>query len=91
LDFFRSQGLNSYVNQYTLDGKPLSGDRSSGLIAMNAVAGLAADPKKGKDFVQALWDLKIPSGQWRYYDGVLYFLALLQVSGNYRIYGLDGP
>ncbi len=87
LDFFRSQGLTSYVNQYTLDGKPLSGDRSPGLIAMNAVAGLAADPEKSKDFVQALWDLKIPSGQWRYYDGLLYFLALLQVSGNYRIYG----
>lgn len=91
LGFFRSQGLNSYVNQYALDGKPLSGDRSAGLIAMNAVAGLAADPDKSKDFVQALWDLEIPSGRWRYYDGLLYFLALLQVSGNYRIYGPDGP
>ncbi len=56
------------------------------LIAMNAVAGLAADPDKSKDFVQALWDLGIPGGQGRYYDGLLYFLALLQVSGNYRIY-----
>ena len=86
LDFFRGQGLDDYVNQYALDGKPLSGDRSAGLVAMNAVAGLAADPQKSKDFVQALWDLEIPSGQWRYYDGLLYFLALLQVSGNYRIY-----
>ncbi len=58
---------------------------------MNAVAGLAADPDKSKDFVQALWDLEIPSGQWRYYDGLLYFLALLQVSGNYRIYTPDMP
>ncbi len=91
LDFFRSQGLERYVNQYSIDGKPLSGDRSPGLIAMNAVAGLAADPQKSKDFVQALWDLEIPRGQWRYYDGLLYFLALLQVSGNYRIYGPDGP
>ncbi len=86
LDFFRGRGLDDYVNQYTLDGRPLSGDRSAGLVAMNAVAGLAADPQKSKDFVQALWDLEIPSGQWRYYDGLLYFLALLQVSGNYRIY-----
>ena len=91
LDFFRAQGLDRYVNQYALDGKPLSGERSSGLIAMNAVAGLAADPDKSKDFVQALWDLEIPSGQWRYYDGLLYFLALLQVSGNYRIYTPDMP
>ena len=86
LDFFRTQGLDRYVNQYALDGKPLSGERSSGLIAMNAVAGLAADPDKSKDFVQALWDLGIPCGQGRYYDGLLYFLALLQASGNYRIY-----
>ena len=86
LDFFRGQGLDRYVNQYALDGKPLSGDRSAGLVAMNAVAGLAVDPQKSKDFVQALWDLEIPSGQWRYYEGLLYFLALLQVSGNYRVY-----
>jgi endo-1,4-beta-D-glucanase Y len=91
LDFFRSQGLDSYGNQYVIDGKPLSGDRSPGLIAMNAVAGLAADPDKSKDFVQALWDLEIPSGQYRYYDGLLYFLALLQASGNYRIYTPDMP
>jgi hypothetical protein len=91
LDFFRSQGLEMYGNQYTLDGKPLSTDRSPGLVAMNAVAGLAADPQKGKDFVQALWDLPIPSGPYRYYDGLLYFLALLQVSGNYRIYSPDMP
>jgi oligosaccharide reducing-end xylanase len=91
LDFFRSQGIDKYVNQYSIDGKPLSGERSSGLIAMNAVAGLAADPAKSKDFVQALWDLEIPGGQWRYYDGLLYFLALLQASGNYRIYTPDMP
>jgi oligosaccharide reducing-end xylanase len=91
LDFFRAQGLETYVNQYALDGKPLSTDRSAGLIAMNAVAGLAADPDKSKDFVQALWDLEVPTGQWRYYDGLLYFLALLQVSGNYRVYTPDMP
>jgi oligosaccharide reducing-end xylanase len=91
LDFFRAQGLDKYVNQYAIDGKPLSGDRSSGLIAMNAVASLAADPQKSNDFVQALWDLEIPSGHYRYYDGLLYFLALLQASGNYRIYTPDMP
>jgi oligosaccharide reducing-end xylanase len=91
LDFFRSQGMDKYPSLYAIDGQPLSGERSSGLIAMNAVAGLAADPEKSKDFVQALWDLEIPSGQWRYYDGLLYFLALLQASGNYRIYTPDMP
>ncbi len=73
-------------NQFTLDGKPLSTDVSTGLVAMAAVAGLAADANLARPFVQRLWDSPIPSGQWRYYDGLLYQLALLQVSGNFRIY-----
>jgi len=53
---------------------------------MAAVAALAADPERGKPFVQALWDSQIPSGKWRYYDGMLYMLGFLHVSGNFRIY-----
>jgi len=41
-------GIDKYVNQYTLDGKPLSSDRSTGLIAMNAVAALAATTDKSR-------------------------------------------
>jgi oligosaccharide reducing-end xylanase len=83
--FFASQP--GYVNQYTLDGKPLSSDRSPGLIAMNAVASLAAtDQARAGAFVDALWELQPPTGKWRYYDGLLYTLALLHVSGNFRVY-----
>jgi oligosaccharide reducing-end xylanase len=83
--FFASQP--GYVNQYTLDGKPLSADRSPGLIAMNAVASLAAtDQERAGMFVDALWQLQPPTGKWRYYDGLLYLLALLHVSGTFRIY-----
>jgi oligosaccharide reducing-end xylanase len=49
-------------------------------------AALAASPERGQPFVQALWDTAVPSGKWRYYDGMLYMLAFLQVSGEYRIY-----
>jgi oligosaccharide reducing-end xylanase len=90
LSFLASQGMDSYPNQYSLAGKPLASDRSTGLAAMAAVAALAAPQKTGQPFVQALWDAKIPSGQWRYYDGMLYMLALLHVSGNFRIY-TPGP
>ena len=90
LEFFYSQGIDSYVNQYTLDGKPLSVNRSTGLVAMNAVAALAATTGKAPEFVQALWDASIPSGKWRYYDGLLYTLALLHVSGNFRIFAVEG-
>jgi oligosaccharide reducing-end xylanase len=86
LEFLASQDHGFYGNQYTVGGKPLSGDHSTGLAAMAAVAALAADPNVGKPFVQALWDAKIPRGTWRYYDGLLYFLALLHVSGDFQAY-----
>jgi oligosaccharide reducing-end xylanase len=85
LRFLRSQGPNC-PNQFTLDGRPLSQDSSSGLFAMAAVAGLAADPDLARPFVDRLWHAPIPSGHWRYYDGLLYQLALLQVSGRFRIH-----
>ena len=86
LDFLSSQGIDSYPNQFTLDGTSLSSDHSTGLVSMAAVAALAADPERGKPFVQGLWDSQIPSGKWRYYDGMLYMLGLLHVSGNFKIY-----
>ena len=86
LDFLASQGIDSYPNQFALDGTPLSSDHSTGLVSMAAVAALAADPEKGELFVQALWDTPTPSGKWRYYDGMLYMLGLLHVSGSFRIY-----
>jgi oligosaccharide reducing-end xylanase len=86
LNFLFSQGLVSYPNQYSLDGKPLSADHSTGLTAMAAVAALAANEKTGKPFIEALWNTKIPSGKWRYYDGMLYLLGLLHVSGEFQIY-----
>ena len=74
------------VNQYTLDGKPLSADSSVGLTAMAAVAGQAADPALARPFVQQLWDASPPDGKWRYYNGLLYFLGLLQAGGRFHVY-----
>jgi oligosaccharide reducing-end xylanase len=86
LEFLASQGINSYPNQFTLDGSPLSIDHSTGLVSMAAVAALAADREVGEPFVQELWNVQIPTGKWRYYDGMLYMLGLLHVSGNFNIY-----
>jgi oligosaccharide reducing-end xylanase len=85
LRFFAPFGDN-LPNQFTLAGQPLSDRPSTGLFAMAAVAGLAADPGLARPFVQRLWDLPVPSGQWRYYDGMLYFLALLEAGGRFRIH-----
>lgn len=86
--FFASQGMDDYVSLYTLDGKPLGDEQPTGLVAMNATASLAADHPRRLDFVRALWDRPVPSGHFRYYDGMLYMMALLHCSGRYRAHGL---
>ena len=86
LAFLASQGMDTYPSLYTLDGKSLGGGHSTGLVSMAAVGALAASPEIGKPFIQALWNTQIPSDKWRYYDGMLYMLALLHVSGNFRVY-----
>jgi oligosaccharide reducing-end xylanase len=82
--FFESQNISRYANQFTLSGKPLSPDHSPGLAAMNAVASLASTDPRGKKFVEVLWNLPVPSGFYRYYDGMLYLMALLHCSGEFK-------
>ncbi len=86
LAFLAAQGPE-LPNNYTLDGKALTKAYSPGLPAMAAVGALAADNDAAKLFVQRLWDMPIPAGEKRYYDGLLYFLALLQTGGRYQIHG----
>ncbi len=78
-------------DQFTLEGKSLSTDESIGLIAMAAVAGLAADPILARPFVQKLWAAPIPSGRWRYYNGLLYTLGLLEAGGHFKIHSPSAP
>ncbi len=89
LSFFYSQGIKDYGSLYTLDGKVLFFDHSEGLVAMNAVAAIASDLEFREEFVRELWELRMPTGHYRYYNGLLTMLGLLQVSGNFRIYDLN--
>jgi oligosaccharide reducing-end xylanase len=88
--FFESQGMDTYANQFTLDGMVLNVSRqghSTGLVGTNAVASLAAtNTERSRKFVEALWNAEIPTGPERYYDGALYFMSLLHCSGQFRIW-----
>jgi oligosaccharide reducing-end xylanase len=90
LEFFHARGVRTHGNQFTLDGRQIGDDHSTGLVAMNAVAALAATSGLRKAFVEELWRTPIPAGFYRYYDGMLYMLALLQVGGEFRIYDPTG-
>ena len=90
--FFESKGLDSYGNRFTLDGTQRDNSHSPGLVATNAVAGLAAtDKDRVKKFVEALWNTPIPSGRYRYYDGMLYLMSMLHCSGQFRIWPPQEP
>jgi oligosaccharide reducing-end xylanase len=88
-NFFWNQpgSVNGYESLYHLDGTPISqGQHSPGLVAMNASSAIAASYTHKVDFVNALWDTTLPSGQWRYYDGMLYMLGMLYDSGNFKMW-----
>ena len=92
--FFVSQGIDDCAPIYTLDGKEVDATpgqthhyRRAGLLSVNTVAGLAAtDQARAKLFTDALWNAPIPSGDGRYYDGMLYLMSLMHVSGEFRIW-----
>jgi oligosaccharide reducing-end xylanase len=84
--FLYSQGIDKFDDRYTLDGNPLSTRHSPGMVATTAVGSLAAtDEAVAKAFVDALWNMPVPSGEQRYYDGMLYLMSLMHASGNFRI------
>ncbi len=86
-NFFASKGVDSYKNQYSLIGAELSGgDHSPGLVACNAGGALASNQRIAWDFIQDFFTITPTSGQYRYYDGLLYFLNYLHLSGNFKIY-----
>jgi oligosaccharide reducing-end xylanase len=85
--FLISQGIDRFADQYTLDGKPLSERHSPGMVATGAVGSLAASRGKNADaFVDALWAMPVPSGEQRYFDGMLYMMSMMHCSGNFRIW-----
>jgi len=63
-----------------------SSSRNNGgaAVGCNATLGFALPASSGKPFVDKLWSTGVPSAN--YWDGVLYLLGMLHVSGNFRIW-----
>jgi xylan 1,4-beta-xylosidase len=83
---FLAQFGDACPDRFKLDGTAVSTTVSSGLYAMAAVAGLAADPKVARPFVERLWSMPIPDGKYRYYNGMLGLLGMLEAGGRFRVY-----
>jgi endo-1,4-beta-D-glucanase Y len=86
--FFTSKGAN-YPSIYKLDGTENTSYGSfhaAGLVGSNAVGALASDDMLAWNFIDDLYNAGQPDGKYRYYDGMLYMMSLLHVSGNFKAY-----
>ncbi len=86
LGFFASQqpGYRAEYNAQT--GEPLVNWESTALWATNGAAAIAATLPEREDFIQTVWEMPIPTGDSRYYPGVLYLMSLMALSGQYRVW-----
>jgi oligosaccharide reducing-end xylanase len=100
--FLRSKGVDSFEDQFNLDGTPPAfilgaGNfkklrHSLGLVATAASTSLITTGDKASlDFVHAIWNAKLApyeDGYFDpYYDGLLYLFALMHLSGRYQAIG----
>ena len=100
-DFFYSQGIDTFVDQYRVDGSLPEGDEilqaggfrklrhSIGLVSTLAAASILCQHAKRKEFVDALWKARhepFEDGYFdAYYDGLLRLFAFMHLSGHYRM------
>jgi len=84
--FFVSKGVTTYGNRWTLDGTQRGADHSPGLVGCNAVASLAATNVNAWKFIEDFWNISMTKGKYRYYDGCLYMMSMLHLSGNFKVY-----
>jgi oligosaccharide reducing-end xylanase len=84
--FLFKQGIDTFADKYSLDGKPMSDRHSVGMVAATAVGSLAATPGEvSTAFLQELWDTPMPVGEQRYFDGMLYIMSMMHISGEFRV------
>ena len=86
LGFFIGADINQYGREFTLDGATVDAARDPALVAANGIAGLIATIGKGSDFIQAVWDMDIATGNARYFTGTMQMMGLLILGGQFRVY-----
>lgn len=89
INFFEKDGYQHA--RFNWDGSNPQEQYTQGEAGANAVAAIAlrstADSEeKIKKNLQNAWDTKFMTGQYRYYDGLVHYLAMLHLSGTFKIW-----
>ncbi|WP_457418494.1 glycosyl hydrolase family 8 [Roseateles sp. P5_E7] len=85
-NFLYNQGIHTFADKYTLGGEPKSDRHSVGMVAGAAVGSLAAPPGEvSTAFLKELWETPVPTGEQRYFDGMLYIMSMMHLSGEFRV------
>ena len=89
IDFFEKDGYRH--GRFNWDGSNPSESYTLGETGANAVAALALKDMDGyediiKSNLKKAWDANLMTGQYRYYDGLVHYLAMLHLSGSFKIW-----
>ncbi|MDE5870435.1 MAG: hypothetical protein K2H22_00600 [Muribaculaceae bacterium] len=84
---------DGYIHaRFPLDASNPFEEYTCGMAGSNAVGAIALanstnpeDRALAKEYVERLWNTEPPTGKYRYYDGMVYFLSMLHVSGNFSL------
>lgn len=98
-DFLYSQGIDSFLDQYNVDGTTVTDTLSAGgfkelrhtpgFIATSAALSLVCSHQKSREFIDRFWNNRhdpTPSGyKDAYYEGILRLFAFMHLSGRYQV------
>jgi oligosaccharide reducing-end xylanase len=98
-NFLYDQGVDSFVDQYNVDGSSVSEilgaggykalRHSLGLVGSSAAVSIVCSHNKSTEFVNQFWNAKhepYEDGYFdAYYDGFLQLFSFMHLSGNYKI------
>lgn len=83
---------NGYKNaRFNWDGSNPSetytlGEAGANAVGCFALTGNSNNDSKIKTNLKKAWEGNLMTGQWRYYDGLVHYLAMLNLTGNFKIW-----
>ncbi len=86
LTFFTRQGFNTYGTSYSLDGQNVMNPaHEPSLVVANAVAAGVSTNQDRNQYLSALWNMPVTTGNSRYFAGIMQLWALLILGGQFQI------